>query len=52
MATTERGQYRFSVKETTIGTFFLAAERASDALDGLYGLLGFNPKRAPLSRKP
>jgi hypothetical protein len=49
MATTERGQYRFSVKETTIGTFFLAAERAGD---GLYGLLGFNPKRAPLSRKP
>lgn len=41
MANTERGFYRFTVKETARGTFFLAAEPAGDALEGLYGLLGF-----------
>jgi hypothetical protein len=35
MAETERGSYRFSVKETGRGTFFLAAEPASDTLKGL-----------------
>jgi hypothetical protein len=38
---TERGSYRFVVKETARGTFFLAAEPAGDELKGLYGLLGF-----------
>jgi hypothetical protein len=42
MAETERGAYRFSVKESARGTFFLAAEPAGDALKGLYGLLGFS----------
>jgi hypothetical protein len=42
MAETERGTYRFTVKETARGTFFLAAEPAGDTLEGLYGLLGFN----------
>jgi hypothetical protein len=39
---TERGSYRFTVKENARGTFFLAAEPAGDTLKGLYGLLGFN----------
>ena len=42
MATTETGSYKFTVKETARGTFFLAAEPAGDTLKGLYGLLGFN----------
>jgi len=42
MAQTERGSYRFTVKETARGTFFLAAEPAGDTLEGLYGLLGFD----------
>jgi hypothetical protein len=42
MAETERGTYRFSVKETARGTFFLAAEPAGESLKGLYGLLGFH----------
>jgi hypothetical protein len=42
MAQTERGSYRFSVKETARGTFFLAAEPAGDTLKGLYGLLGLH----------
>jgi hypothetical protein len=42
MSKTERGNYRFSVKETAHGTFFLAAEPAGDAIKGLYGLLGFH----------
>jgi hypothetical protein len=42
MSETERGAYRFSVKETHRGTFFLAAEPAGDVLKGLYGLLGFH----------
>ncbi|WP_315729146.1 hypothetical protein [Bradyrhizobium sp. SZCCHNS2015] len=40
MSKTERGYYRFTVKETGRGTFFLAAEPAGDTLQGLYGLLG------------
>jgi hypothetical protein len=39
---TERGQYRFTVKETGHGTYFLAAEPAGDTLKGLYGLLGIH----------
>ena len=39
---TERGRYRFSVKETARGTFLLAAEPAGDTIEGLYGLLGFH----------
>jgi len=35
---TERGSYRFTVKETDRGTFFLAAEPAADTLKGLNGL--------------
>jgi hypothetical protein len=42
VAKTERGSYRFTVKETARGTFFLAAEPAGDTLKGLYGLLGFS----------
>jgi hypothetical protein len=38
---TERGHYRFTVKESAKG-FFLAAEPAGDTLQGLYGLLGFD----------
>jgi hypothetical protein len=40
MTATERGSYRFTVKETDRGTFFLAAEPAGDVLKGLNGLLG------------
>jgi hypothetical protein len=39
---TERGSYRFTVKETDRGTFFLAAEPAADTLKGLNGLLGLH----------
>ena len=39
---TERGSYRFTVKETGRGTFFLAAEPAGDRLERLYGLLAFH----------
>jgi hypothetical protein len=39
---TEQGSYRFCVKETGRGTFFLAAEPAGDTIEGLYGLLGFH----------
>ena len=42
MATTERGAYRFAVKEKPRGTFFLVAEPTGDTLKGLYGLLGFH----------
>jgi hypothetical protein len=41
---TERGSYRFTVKETDQGTCFLAAEPAGDSLNGLSGLLGFQLK--------
>ena len=39
---TERGSYRFTVKETDRGTFFLAAEPAGNTLKGLNGLLGLH----------
>jgi hypothetical protein len=39
--TTSSGRYRFTVKETGRGTFWLAAEPAGDTIEGLYGLLGF-----------
>jgi hypothetical protein len=39
--TTSTGRYRFTVKETARGTFWLAAEPAGKTIDGLYGLLGF-----------
>lgn len=42
MARTERGVYRFAVKETDRGTFFLAAEPAGDILQSLSGLLAFD----------
>jgi hypothetical protein len=42
MAETERGYYRFVVKETARRTFFLAAEPVGDTVKGLYGLLGFD----------
>lgn len=42
MASTERGSYRFTVKEDARGGFFLAAKPTNDTLKGLYGLLGFN----------
>jgi hypothetical protein len=42
MTKTTQGFYRFTVKETARGTFFLAAEPAGESLEGLYGLLGFN----------
>jgi hypothetical protein len=41
MATTESGSYRFVVKETDRGTFWLAAEPTGKTIEGLYGLLGF-----------
>jgi hypothetical protein len=42
MSATERGYYRFSVKETGHGTFYLAAEPVRDQLKGVYGLLGIH----------
>jgi hypothetical protein len=39
--TTQSGRYRFTVKETARGTFWLAAEPAGETIEGLYGLLGF-----------
>jgi hypothetical protein len=42
MSNTEVGSYRFTVKETDRGTFFLVAEPAGDTIKGLYGLLGFH----------
>jgi hypothetical protein len=41
MARTERGQYRFTVKEGASGPF-IAAELAGMRLTGLAGLLGFD----------
>jgi hypothetical protein len=43
--TTHSGRYRFTVKETARGTFWLAAEPAGETLEGLYGLLGFELER-------
>jgi hypothetical protein len=39
---TERGSFRFTVKETGDGTTFLAAEATGDTLEGLNGLLCFH----------
>jgi hypothetical protein len=39
--TTHSGRYRFAIKETERGTFWLAAEPAGETIEGLYGLLGF-----------
>lgn len=39
--TTQSGRYRFTVKETAHGAFWLAAEPAGETIEGLYGLLGF-----------
>jgi hypothetical protein len=39
--TTKSGRYRFTVKETARGTFWLAAEPAGNTIEDLYGLLGF-----------
>ena len=35
MAKTERGQYRFTVKEDDDGRFFIAAEPAGDVIEKL-----------------
>jgi hypothetical protein len=43
MAKTERGQYRFTVKEDDDGRFFIAAEPAGDVIEKLEGdLLSFD----------
>ncbi|MDQ1387463.1 MAG: hypothetical protein QOF56_917 [Acidobacteriaceae bacterium] len=39
--TTKSGPYRFTVKETARGTFWLAAEPAGKTIEDFYGLLGF-----------
>jgi hypothetical protein len=39
MAETERGAYRFSVRETPFGTVMIRATPIGDHIKGLYGLL-------------
>jgi hypothetical protein len=42
MAETERGAYRFSVRETPFGTLMIRPTPIGDDIKGLYGLLGFH----------
>jgi hypothetical protein len=43
MARTERGQYRFTVKDGDEGRFFIAAEPAGDVIEKIRGdLLAFD----------